>query len=97
MSNHVLKSIKKIVENEGISNILIVTSHLKIEGEVLIPEGKCEECIEDYIALKNAEVCRLDEYCNCDDENCHCNDDICCKFEWLNINADKIVAFSVME
>src|SRR5574344_84236 len=95
MEKHVLNSIKKIVENEGTNNVIIITSHLKIEGKILIPEGKCEECCENYIALKDVEVCQLEDYCNCNEDGCHCNDANCCNHDWLNINIDKIVAFSV--
>ncbi|MBP7211997.1 hypothetical protein KBA27_04100 [bacterium] len=97
MSNHVFKSIKKIVEDNNSKRLVVFTNHLKIDGEFIIPEAHCDECIEDYIALANVEICKLDDYCTCDDENCECNDNICCNFDWLNINVKEIVAFSVIK
>lgn len=95
MGKHILKAIKKIVEDTGIENVVIFTSNLKIEGDILIPEGKCEECVEDYIALKHVQVCRIADYCTCEEDNCDCNDYICFRYDWLNVNTDEIVAFSV--
>jgi hypothetical protein len=97
MGNHILKSIRKIAEDNDVNSVAIFTNHLKIEGEIFIPEGRCEECLEDYITLKNAEVCRISDYCNCDDENCECNDTLCCQYKWLNLNTKHIVAFSVIK
>ena len=96
MTKHLLKSIEKIIEESESSKIAIFTQHLKIEGEVFLPKGKCEECHDDYLTLENATVCRLRDYCTCDDDNCHCNDIVCFKYDWLNISIDDIVAFCII-
>lgn len=96
MSKKFMKSIEKIMENTGSKKVVILTQHLKIDGEVFIPEGRCEECNEDYITLQNALVCRLNDYCECDDDICECHDYVCFKYDWLNICEEKIVAFSVV-
>ncbi len=97
MSKHVLKSIKKIIEEAGTNNITIFTEHLKIDGNIFIPEGKCEECHDDYITLENALACRLNDYCKCDGDDCQCNDYVCFKYDWLNICIEHIVAYSIVQ
>ena len=63
MTKHLIKSIAKIIEESGTNKITIFTGHLKIDGELFLPEGKCEECHDDFITLENALVCRLSDYC----------------------------------
>lgn len=96
MSRNLLKSIEKIVESSGSAKITIFTSTLKIDGELFIPEGKCEECHDDFITLEKTLVCRLNDYCTCEQEDCNCDDFVCFKYDWLNIAIDDIVAFSVV-
>ena len=97
MSKNILKAIKKIVEENGSDKIVLFTEHLKIDGRVYLPEGKCDECADDFIPLENAMVCRLDDYCSCDDDKCQCNDYVCFKYEWLSVAIKDIVAFSVVQ
>lgn len=97
MSKHLLKSIGKIIEESGTNKITIFTGHLKIDGNLFMPEGKCEECHDDFITLENALVCRLSDFCICDGDNCKCNDYVCFKYDWLNIAIDKIVSFSIVQ
>ena len=54
MTKHLIKSIAKIIEESGTNKITIFTGHLKIDGELFLPEGKCEECHDDFITLENA-------------------------------------------
>lgn len=97
MSKNLLKSISKIVDESGSNKIMIFTNHLKIDGNLFLPEGRCEECHEKFITLENATVCRLNDYCKCEGEECQCNDFICFKYDWLNICIDEIVAFSIVQ
>ncbi len=96
MSRRFMKSIEGIVKSSGSQKIVIYTQYLKIDGEVFIPEGRCEECNDDYVTLQNAMVCRLKDFCECTDDVCECNDYVCFKYDWLNISEDKIVAFSIV-
>lgn len=41
MSKHLIKSIGKIIEDSGSDKITIFTGHLKIDGNVFQPEGRC--------------------------------------------------------
>lgn len=97
MSKPLLKSIEKIIKSSGSNNITIFTNHLKIDGTIFVPEGKCDECHDDFITLENATVCRLSDYCTCDSEECDCNDYICFKYDWLNVSVDDIVTFSIIK
>ncbi len=96
MSKNFMKSIENIIKSSGSKKVVIYTQHLKIDGEIFIPEGKCEECNDEYITLQNALVCRIDDYCECDEDVCECNDYLCFKYDWLNISQNKIVAFSIV-
>ncbi len=97
MSKHLLKSVEKITQEAGTNKITIFTNHLKIDGNVFLPEGRCEECHDDFITLENALACRLSDYCTCNDDECDCNDYVCFKYDWLNIAIDEIVAFSIVQ
>ena len=97
MSKNLIKSISKIVEESGTHKITIFTNHLKIDGQIFIPEGKCEECHDDFITIENALVCRLHDYCTCEEDDCKCNDYMCFKYDWLNISIEKITAFSIVQ
>lgn len=97
MSRNLLKSISKIVEESSSSKITIFTNHLKLDGSIFLPEGRCEECHDNFITLENVTVCRLNDYCKCEGDECQCNDYICFKYDWLNICIDEIVAFSIVQ
>ena len=97
MTKPFTKAIKKIAEKTGSNKIVIFTSRLKIDGNIHFEGGKCEECHEDILTLTDALVCRLNDYCTCDDDNCACNDYVCFKYDWLNINTDKITAYSIVD
>lgn len=96
MSKKFMKSIEKIIASSESKKVVIFTQHLKIDGEVFIPEGRCDECNEDYVTLQNALVCRLNDYCECDDNVCECNDYVCFRYDWLSVCEEKIVAFSMV-
>ena len=59
MSKSISKSIYKIAEKVDSNKIILFTNHLKIDGELFIKDGKCDECHEDILSLQNALVCRL--------------------------------------
>lgn len=96
MSKTISKAIKKICEKVGSDKIMIMTNSLKIDGKLYIEDGKCDECHENILTLTDVTICRLKDYCTCDGENCTCDDYICFKYDWLNVNIDKIVLYSVL-
>lgn len=96
MNKGLIKSIKKISEKVNSKRIVIITNHLKIDGNLYIENGKCEECHDNILTLENALICRLNDYCTCDGDNCNCNDYVCFRYDWLNINIDNICAYSMI-
>ena len=89
-----LKNIKaRVILSE---NIVIFTNHLKIDGTIHEFKGKCADCHDCVIALKDVTVCRLEDYCTCNHDECECNDYICFKYDWLNVNIAEVVAFSIV-
>lgn len=97
MSKPISKAIYKIAEKNDAYKIVIFTHYLKIDGELYTNDTKCDECHEEVLPLQNALVCRLKDYCECDEENCDCNDYVCFRYDWLNVNIDEIVAFSIIQ
>ena len=91
-----MRTIENIIESCGKTRISLMTQYLKIEGEVFIPEGKCEECNDEYLTLQDVQVCRLKDYCECGEDDCQCNDYVCFRYEWLHVAENKIVAFSMV-
>ena len=90
------KAIKKIVEKTGSNKIVIITENLKINGSLYNETKKCDECHEDIITMTDALVCRLSDYCTCEDDNCNCNDYVCFRYDWINININSIVAYTII-
>lgn len=96
MTKPLSKSILKVAEKTGSNRIIIFTNHLKIDGNLYVKDGRCEECHEDILTLTNVLVCRLNDYCTCDEDDCECNDYVCFRYDWLNIGIDSIVAYSIL-
>lgn len=96
MSKSISKSIYKIAEKVDSNKIILFTNHLKIDGNLFLKDGKCEECHEYILPLQNALVCRLNDYCVCEDDECKCNDYVCFKYDWLNVAIADIVAYSIV-
>jgi len=96
MAKSIIKTILKVSEKTGSNRIAVITNHLKINGTLYQENGKCDECHEDILTLTDALICRLSDYCTCDEENCNCNDYVCFKYDWLNINVSKIVAYTII-
>lgn len=97
MSKPISKAIYKIAQTNSSTRIVLFTQYLKIDGEIILPEKACDQCHEDILTLTNALVCRLKDYCECDGEDCDCHDYVCFRYDWLNVNIDGIVAFSILK
>ena len=94
MADKFTDKIKMIMEKSETNKITIYTEHLKIDGTVF----ECSKCNSNEILnLTNVLVCRLDDYCTCDDDECGCNDYVCFRQDWLHINVNSIVAFSFIK
>ena len=91
------KKIYAIMEKKESNKIVVFTNHLKIDGYVFKCDKKCEDIGDCILTLTDAMICRLDDYCNCNEEKCDCNDYVCFKYDWLHINLSEIVSFSILE
>lgn len=91
------KTIYDIVNKSDSARIVIFTEYLKIEGFVYKCNGKCKQIADNILTLNDAIVCRLEDYCSCDEDECTCNDFVCFKYSWLNIMHSQIVAFSIIK
>lgn len=96
-----MKEIKKrmieLCEVNNTNQISILTAHLKIDGSFEHCLPKCKGESDELIALSDVTVCRINDYCTCDEDTCECNDYVCFKYQWLNVNINKIVAFSILK
>ena len=90
------KIIYEIVEKTASNKITIFTDKLKIDGYIYKCNNKCKEVAENILTLNNAIVCKLDDYCSCDENKCECNDFVCLKYNWLNVLHSQIVAFTLI-
>lgn len=91
------KTIYEIIKKTGSNRITVMTDGLKIDGYVYECDGKCKEVAENILTLNDAIVCRLEDYCSCEEDECECNDFVCFKYRWLNIMHSKIVSFSILD
>ena len=91
------KTIYEISAKIGSKRITVFTNHLKIDGYLYQCEGKCKEVTDNILTLNDAIVCKLEDYCSCDEDSCTCNDYVCFKYDWLNIMHSSIVSFSVIK
>ena len=91
------KTIYEIASKTGSNRITVFTNHLKIDGYIYQCDGRCKEVANDILTLNEAIVCKLEDYCSCDEDDCTCNDYVCFKYDWLNIMHSKIVSFSIIK
>lgn len=89
MSN-IINEIRTIKEASKTDKIVIFTNHLKIVGTL-------EECQSDYlVSLIDVNVLDIADLYPCErDDSCHELPGQ--TFEWLHINAKKILAFSFIK
>ncbi len=82
----ILNRIYKTVEmTGGIKDIVVFTQSFKAHGNVVIDE---KNNLKDILTLKDATICHHFDECSCNIESP--------KYEWLNINEEKIIAFSIL-
>ena len=77
---------KFAMEKSNSDKVIILTNHYQISGTVY----DCEVCNNDcYVNLTNVYLCKFDEtYMHTCDEYGKTH------YDWLNINLEKVVAFS---
>lgn len=95
--DNINKTIYEIVDKSESGKIVVFTEYLKIEGFVYKCVGRCKQVADNILTLNDAIVCRLEDYCSCEDDICSCDDFVCFKYSWLNIMHSQIVAFSIIK
>lgn len=82
-----LSSFRKIMSKSETKRVAILTNHYQILGNVY----DCDECNkEEFVNLINVRLCNInDVYEGVCESEIH--------YDWLNINMDKIVAFSFLK
>lgn len=95
--DNINKTIYDIISKSDSNRITVFTGELKIEGFVYKCDGKCKQVADNILTLNDAIVCRLEDYCGCDDDKCSCSDFVCFKYSWLNIMHSQINAFSIIK
>ena len=93
--DNINKTIYEIANKSASNRITVYTNHLKIDGYVYSCDSKCKEVADNILTLNDAIVCKLEDYCGCNEEECSCNDFVCFKHNWLNIMHSQITAFSI--
>ena len=86
MSVNILDRIYKAVDmSGGVTDIVIFTESFKAYGNVV---NDNKGALRDILTLKNATICHHFDECSCNIESP--------KYEWLNVNEEKIIAFSIL-
>lgn len=82
----ILSKIYKAVEmTGGVRDAVIFTQSFKAYGSIVIDE---KNTLKDVLTLKDATICHHFDECSCNVDSP--------KYEWLNLNEDKIIAFSIL-
>lgn len=69
----------------GVKDIVIFTENFKVFGKIVKDH---RDNFKDILTLKDASICHHFDECSCNIESP--------KYEWLNINEEKIIAFSIL-
>ena len=86
MSVNILEKIYKAIDmTGGVKDIVIFTESFKAHGTVV--KGQ-KDNFKDILTLKDASICHHFDECSCNIESP--------KYEWININEEKIIAFSIL-
>lgn len=93
MCKETVKKIYDISKEYDAKKLKVITNHIKICGELC----ECGMDNETLITLQNAKIWLIDDLCKCGAEDCNCTTPHVIKLEWLHVNTDKIVAFSLLK
>lgn len=86
MGVNVLDRIYKASEMSGdIKDIVVFTESFKCYGTIVKDH---KDNLKDILTLKDATICHHFDECSCNIESP--------KYEWFNINEEKIIAFSIL-
>ena len=81
MSKNLSDAILNIMKENAAQDIVIFTNHLKIDGPIHEFKGRCADCHDCLLSLKDVTECRLEDYFPCSNDDCECNANICFKYD----------------
>lgn len=96
MSKNLGEVINNIMKENSSKRVLILTNNMQIIGTIHKYEGRCENCHDCIIALKDVKIAKFEDLCHCNLSECECNLEIFMEFEWLNITTNAIIGFSII-
>lgn len=96
MSKNLGETINNIMEENATRRVLILTEKLHILGTIHDYYGKCEDCHNCLISLKDVKIARIKDLCHCQTDSCECNLDAFIEYKWFNISTHAIVGFSIL-
>lgn len=86
MGTDILERIYKASDMaNGIKDIVVFTQSFKAYGTIVKDH---KDSLKNILTLKDASICHHFDECSCNIESP--------KYEWLNINEEKIIAFSIL-
>ena len=97
-----LHDLNRINQNTAVSQLGIeftAQGDNWLEASLTVDQRHCQPMglLHGGISAVLAEtVGSLAGFCTCDEDNCECNDYVCFRYDWLNINVDSIVAYSIL-
>lgn len=97
MSKNLGEIINNIMEENSTHKVLILTNHLQIRGTIHNYNEQCENCHNCIISLRDAQITRIEELCDCNNNDCECNIPYFAEYRWFNISANSIVGFSIIK
>lgn len=93
MCEDLVKKIYHISKKYNAENIAVMTGHFKIKGKLAHCDG--DERSDYILTLTDAKTWLLQDLCKCSDQKCGCEAPYICHSDWININSEKIVSFTV--
>lgn len=92
MCKDLVKKIYNLSEHTGVTQVAVLTNHLKFLGTLL---QRDQDKDDEILNLVNAKIWRIEDICNCGDPECKCDEESFCYSDHLHINVSKIVAFTL--
>jgi len=95
MDKNLGEVINNIMAENSTERVIILTDRYYITGTIHDYSGKCDNCHDCLVSLKNVKIARTEDMCNCSTDDCECNLDSFVEYKWFNINTNAIVGFSI--
>ena len=88
--------INNIMKENSSERVLILTNNLHILGTIHDYEGRCSDCHDCLVALKDVKIARIEDLCHCNNSECECDIESFVEYKWFNVSVNSIVGFSII-